>query len=72
MFLSYLQLEASSILSKLSLSLVSLTLSERDDQEVTRQAVTPIIQAASNILKVSARTDQQVSFSRAFGTWGML
>ncbi|XP_060740105.1 polycystin-1-like protein 2 [Tachysurus vachellii] len=53
------QLEASSILSNLSLSLVSLTLSEGDDQEVTKQAVIPIIQAASNILKVSARTDQQ-------------
>ncbi|KAF5905100.1 polycystic kidney disease protein 1-like 2 [Clarias magur] len=53
------QLEASSLLSNLSTSLVSLTLSEGDDKEVTRQAVTPIIQAASNILKASASTDQQ-------------
>ncbi|KAK3562182.1 hypothetical protein QTP86_030184, partial [Hemibagrus guttatus] len=53
------QLEASSILSNLSMSLVSLTLTEGDDNEVTRQVVTPIIQAASNILKVSASTDQQ-------------
>ncbi|MCI4383146.1 hypothetical protein PGIGA_G00023010 [Pangasianodon gigas] len=53
------QLEASSLLSNLSMSLVSLTLSEGDDKEVTRQVVTPIIQAASNILKVSASTDQQ-------------
>ncbi|XP_053369297.1 polycystic kidney disease protein 1-like 2 [Clarias gariepinus] len=53
------QLEASSLLSNLSMSLVSLTLSEGDDKEVTRQVVTPIIQAASNILKASASTDQQ-------------
>lgn len=63
MFLPYLQLEASSLLSNLSMSLVSLTLSEGDDKEVTRQTATPIIQAASNILKVSASTDQQVSYS---------
>lgn len=63
MFLSYLQLEASSILSNLSVSLVSITLTEGDDKEVTRQVVTPIIQAASNILKVSTSTDQQVSCS---------
>ncbi|MCJ8737360.1 hypothetical protein PDJAM_G00023180 [Pangasius djambal] len=53
------RLEASSLLSNLSMSLVSLTFPEGDDKEVTRQAVTPIIQAASNILKVSASTDQQ-------------
>ncbi|XP_058257289.1 polycystin-1-like protein 2 [Hemibagrus wyckioides] len=53
------QLEASSILSNLSVSLVSITLTEGDDKEVTRQVVTPIIQAASNILKVSTSTDQQ-------------
>ncbi|KAI5608598.1 polycystic kidney disease protein 1-like 2, partial [Silurus asotus] len=53
------QLQASSLLSNLSTSLVSLTHSEGDDKEVTRQAVTPIIQAASNILKVSASTEQQ-------------
>lgn len=63
MNVSELQLEASSLLSNLSMSLVSLTLSEGDDKEVTRQAVTPIIQAASNILKVSASTDKQVSDS---------
>ncbi|KAL6468941.1 hypothetical protein MHYP_G00224650 [Metynnis hypsauchen] len=58
------QLQASSLVSNLSKCLVSLTPSEGDVKEVMKQAATPIIQAASNILKVSASTDNQEKISK--------
>uniref|UniRef100_A0A8B9JBS6 Polycystic kidney disease 1 like 2a n=1 Tax=Astyanax mexicanus TaxID=7994 RepID=A0A8B9JBS6_ASTMX len=58
--LSLLQLNASSLLSDLSQSLVSLAQSEESAKDVMVQAATPLLQAASNILKASASTENQV------------
>ncbi|XP_037401275.1 polycystic kidney disease protein 1-like 2 [Pygocentrus nattereri] len=58
------QLQASSLVSNLSECLVALTPSEGDVKEVMKQAAIPIIQAASNILKVSANTENQEKISK--------
>lgn len=56
----WLQLQASYLLTNLSKSLVSLTLSGKVFTEKILQASTPIIDAASNIIKVSSNTSKQV------------
>uniref|UniRef100_A0A8C1S7V7 Polycystic kidney disease 1 like 2a n=1 Tax=Cyprinus carpio TaxID=7962 RepID=A0A8C1S7V7_CYPCA len=57
------QLQASYLLTNLSKSLVSLTLSGKEFSEKILQASTPIIDAASNIIKVSSRTSKQNEIS---------
>jgi len=59
-FPNWLQLQASSLLTNLSKSLVYLTLSGEESSEHILQASTPIIDAVSNILKVSSNTSEQV------------
>ncbi|XP_022542773.2 polycystic kidney disease protein 1-like 2 [Astyanax mexicanus] len=58
------QLNASSLLSDLSQSLVSLAQSEESAKDVMVQAATPLLQAASNILKASASTENQEKTSK--------
>ncbi|XP_077057765.1 polycystin-1-like protein 2 [Siphateles boraxobius] len=57
------QLQASSLLTNLSKSLVSLTHSGEESSEHILQASTPIIDAVSNILKVSSNTSEQNEIS---------
>ncbi|XP_016102995.1 polycystic kidney disease protein 1-like 2 [Sinocyclocheilus grahami] len=57
------QLQASYLLTNLSKSLVSLTLSGKEFSEKILQASTPIIDAASNIIKVSSSTSKQNEIS---------
>ncbi|XP_067314223.1 polycystin-1-like protein 2 isoform X2 [Pseudorasbora parva] len=57
------QLQASSLLTNLSNSLVSLTLSGEESSEHILQASTPIIDAVSNIIKVSSNTSEQNEIS---------
>ncbi|XP_073691874.1 polycystin-1-like protein 2 [Garra rufa] len=53
------QLHATYLLTNLSKSLVSLTLSAKEFSEQILQASTPIIDAVSNIIKVSSSTSKQ-------------
>ncbi|XP_072516546.1 polycystin-1-like protein 2 [Salminus brasiliensis] len=53
------QLHASSLLSNLSKSLVSLAYSNETVKDVMMQAATPLLQTASNILKVSVSAENQ-------------
>ncbi|XP_073715516.1 polycystin-1-like protein 2 [Misgurnus anguillicaudatus] len=57
------QLQASSVLTNLSQSLVYLTHSGKESSEQVMQAATPIIDGVSNILKVSSSTDEQSEIS---------
>ncbi|XP_067257323.1 polycystin-1-like protein 2 [Chanodichthys erythropterus] len=57
------QLQASSLLTNLSESLVSLTHSGEESSEQILQASTPIIHAVSNIIKVSSNTSEQNEIS---------
>ncbi|XP_026071624.1 polycystic kidney disease protein 1-like 2 [Carassius auratus] len=57
------QLQASYLLTNLSKSLVSLTLSGKVFTEKILQASMPIIDAASNIIKVSSNTSKQKEIS---------
>ncbi|XP_041917756.1 polycystic kidney disease protein 1-like 2 isoform X1 [Alosa sapidissima] len=57
------QIQASSILSKLSKSLNSLPLPESNVNEKMLEASKPLIEAASNIIVVSAATDKQNEIS---------
>ncbi|XP_017212723.2 polycystin-1-like protein 2 isoform X1 [Danio rerio] len=57
------QLQASSLLTNLSKSLVSLTHAGDESSEQILQASTPIIDAVSNIIKVSSSTSKQNEIS---------